>query len=554
VTSSGTLQARLGDETEPSPAAAAPDDGARTPPPVSDPVALLRHLVASGRFHQDSGFGRIFHPGKASFRENLPTDSLHLLVQGNRLAAHVDRVSPLGIRPERPSRYSLRRATAHNVAGALEDAVRLLRGRQGDHRSRLDCEWLWSPLESRSDDRDLLPPVAWSVHLEARVGGRLDEARLRRALACVVSRRPVTRDPFDVVDCPDDAALDDARVEQQSRRVPVGEWPPLRARLARNPAGDVLMLNVNHAAGDGSGALHVLRSIAGAYADDDGCERPLEFPAVDDLPVRPASAPVSPLVGRGRALVERLRDALSRPARLAPEHPDAEAGYGYRLVRLAENDTARVVDADRPGSSRNALVAALHLAIGDWNLAHGTPGRSIGVLVPVNLRPPDWHDDTVGNFSVTARISTSRRHRSGPGAARRAVTAQTSRNKRTRTGIALVAALDRSGLLPLWAKQSLVVIQPLTANHQVDTALLSNLGPLDPLPRFGAEAGDAVEVWFSAPARTAASLCVGAVTLAGRMHLVLRYPHRLFGADAAGRFADCLVAQIRLVGRSRDPV
>lgn len=275
------------------------------------------------------------------------------------------------------------------------------------------------------------------------------------------------------------------------------------------------------------------------------------FPAVDDLPVRPASAPVSLLVGRYKALVERLRDALSRPARLAPEHPDAEAGYGYHLVRLAEDDTRLMVDADHPGSSRNALVAALHLAIGDWNLAHGTPGRSIGVLVPVNLRPPDWHDETVGNFSVTARLSTSRRHRSGPDAALRAITAQTTRNKRTRTGIALIAALDRTGLLPLWAKQSLVVIQPLTGNHLVDTALLANLGPLDPAPWFGDDAGAAVEVWFSAPARTAASLCVGAVTLSGRLHLVLRYPHRLFGADAAGHFADCFVAQVRQVGQRR---
>ena len=58
-------------------------------------------------------------------------------------------------------------------------------------------------------------------------------------------------------------------------------------------------------------------------------------------------------------------------------------------------------------------------------------------------------------------------------------------------------------------------------------------------------------MWFSVPARTAASLCVGAVTVAGRMHLVLRYPHRLFGAEAATRFADCFLAQIRLVGQSR---
>ena len=543
MTGRGTLEVRLG-----TPADTQPTD---TAPTVSDPVGLLRHLVASGRFHRDSGFGRIFHPGKASFRENQPTDSLHILVQGDRLAAHVDRVSPLGIRPERPSRYSVRRAAAHNVAGALEDAVRLVRGRQGDHRSRLDCQWVWDPSESLVDDRDLLPPAAWSVHLEARVDGSLDEARLRRALADVLRQLPLPDDSLRVVDCPDDASLDQARVDHQSQRVPLDEWPPLGVRLARHPAGDVLMLNVHHAASDGTGAMEVLRSIAAAYATGGERERSLDFPAFEDLPVRPASAPVSKWLGWYRVLVERLRDRLARPARLAPEHPDAEPGYGYHLVRLSEAETASVVDADRPGTSRNVLVAALHLAIGEWNLLHGTPGRRVGVLVPVNLRPPEWRAETVGNFSVTARVSTSRRHRSGPDAALKAITAQTSRNKRTRTGIALIAALERTGLLSLWAKQSLVVVQPLTGNHLVDTALLANLGRLDGTPSFGAEAGRTVEVWFSVPARTAASLCVGAVTAAGRMHLVLRYPHRLFGADAAGRFADCFLAQIRLIGQGR---
>ena len=549
MTATGSLQARLESTAD-----AAPTDVA---PGVSDPVALLRHLEASGQFHRDSGFGRVFHPGSVSLRENLPTDSLHILVQGDRVAAHVDRVSPLGIRPERPSRYSLRRAAAHNVAGMVEDLVQLLRGRQGDHRSALDCQWMWEASEGIALDDDLLPPAAWSVHVEARVAGRLDEERLGRALASALRREPPARvdmlDVLDVVDCADDDALDRARGEHQGRRVAVGDWPPLRLRLVHHPAGDVVMLNVNHAAADGVGALHVLRSIARAYAAGHDCDRPLEFPAANALPVRPASAPVSQWMGRYRFVVERLRDALARPARLAPEHPDAEAGYGYHLVRLSAEDTALVVDADRPGTSRNVLVAALHLAIGTWNLRHGTPGRRVGVLVPVNLRPPRWRDEVVGNFSVTARLSTSRRHRSGPAPALRAITAQTTRNKRTRTGIALVAALDRSGLVPLWAKQSLVVVQPLTQNRLVDTALLANLGRLEETPWFGVDAGPTEEMWFSLPSRTAASLCVGAVTVEGRMHLTLRYPHRLFGADAAARFAECYMDHIRLVGQSRRP-
>jgi NRPS condensation-like uncharacterized protein len=209
-----------------------------------------------------------------------------------------------------------------------------------------------------------------------------------------------------------------------------------------------------------------------------------------------------------------------------------------------------VVDVDRPGTTTDVLLAALHLAIGHWNRQHGAaPGRQIGALVVVDLRPSGWREEKVGNFSVTARVSTTRRQRAGFSSALQAITAQTARNKRTRTGIALLAALDRSGLLALWAKQSLVVLQPLTRNRLVDTAVLAPLGPLEP-PSFGADAGDTVEVWFSAPARGPLSLCIGTATVSGRLHLCFRYPHRLFSADAARRFADCYLAQIRSLGEN----
>ena len=197
-------------------------------------------------------------------------------------------------------------------------------------------------------------------------------------------------------------------------------------------------------------------------------------------------------------------------------------------------------------------MAALHLAIGDWNLEHGTPGRKVGILTPVNLRPPEWRDAPVGNFSVTARVSTTRRQRAGPAAALKAVTAQTTRNKRTRSGIALLAGLERSGLLSLWAKQSVVVLQPITRNRVLDTALIANLGWLDDEHlSFGGEAGDVVDVWYSTPARSPTTLCIGAATVSGRLNLVIRYPHRVFAPDTARRFADCYLNQIRLVAQSR---
>ncbi len=544
-----TLQQQLDDEHQSSSEWTVDPAG----PPITDPVAVFRHLEINGRFHRDTGFGRIYHPGSISFRENRPNDSLHIVVNDNRVAAHVDLVSPLGVKPERPTGYSVRRAVTHNLVGMAQDLVSFCRGRQGDHRSELDCEWVWDPWRAVPDVGDLLEAEAsaWSVQLEVRVSGCLDEDRLRAALTEALSSHPMEHDPLDVVRCFDDPALDKTRNELQRMPMTLTEWPPLRARLVHHPDGDIVMLNLNHMASDGFSGVRVLKSIAAAYAGDADRDPPLDFPTVRDLPVRPASAPVSTLHGRYRVVVERLRNQLARPARLATDEPGDEAGYGFHLVKLSVEDTRLVASTEHPGTSRNILMAALHLAIGDWNLAHGQPGRRVGVLVPVNLRPDDWRHERVGNFSVTARVSTSRRHRADAASALKAITTQTTRNRRSRTGVALLGALDRTGLLPLWAKQSQVVLQPLTGNRLVDTAMLANVGWMDSAPSFGPEAGETLDVWFSIPARVPECLCIGAVTLAGRLHLVIRYPHRLFSPAAARRFTDCFLAQIATVAASR---
>ena len=542
-----TLQARLE-------AADAADDGRPAParrPPISDPVALLRYLEQSGRFHRDSLIGRLFHPGRVSLRENETTDSLHVVIRDDHIAAHVDRVSPLG-KAGPQTGYSLRGAVAHNLAGAAHDFLLLLRGRQGDHRCELDCEWDWSRPAPAVDAKTLLDPAttAWSLQLEVRVAGSLDESRLRQAISAVAGGGNGASDPLCCVECPDDQVLAEARVALQRDPPAITDDPPLRAVLARSPDGDVLMLNANHAAADGVAAIDLLRMVAAAYAGRDA--RPVHFLAAEDVPVHPAAAPVSPVVARLRDGVERLRDWLTRPARLAPEGAGAEPGYGFHTLRLSPDDTRRIINRYRASTSRNVLVAGLHLAIADWNRRHGsTPHGRVGVLVPVNLRPEGWDDRTLANGTITARISTSRRHRSNRTAALSEVRAQHTRSKRTRTGTALLAALERSGLLPLWAKQSLIVLQPLTRNRYVDTAMLAFMGWLHEPPSFGAGAGPTTELWYSAPARAPSCLSIGAVVVADCLHIVFRYPRVLFGSEAIGRFADCYVAALRTIGEGR---
>lgn len=491
----------------------------------------LERLVAEGRFHRDSGLGRIFHPGKISFRENVPSNSLHVLIEGDRVSAHVDLVSPLGVRPGASTRYAMGRVAAHNLSGMAADLVRLLRGRQGDHRCELDCEWVG---RAAADDGvpDAPKPDAgsWSVQLEVRVAGRLDDGRLTVALGSALCALPGS---LRAIHCDDDASLDHARTAFQSQAVPLEPCPPLRMLLAHGPNGDVLMLNVNHAACDGFGAERILHALARAYVDPDDVLPRFDFLALEDLAVRPAPGRAPTLMRKYLGAVDRVRNVLAPPAPIMADHQGEDQGFGFHLMSVA-------LDA----LSGDVLLAGFHRAIGTWNAAHGAPGHRISVLVPADLRPSDWFDERVGNFSVTARISTSRRHRQGMAAAVKAVSSQTKRNKRRRTGTALIVALDRTGLVPLWTKQSLVVLQPLTRNRSVDCAMFCDLGRVDGRLSFGPDAGETLEAWFSAPARDPLDLSIGAARVGGRLHLSFRYPRRLFDADAARRFAECFVSEV----------
>ncbi|MGH8886331.1 MAG: condensation domain-containing protein [Egibacteraceae bacterium] len=341
------------------------------------------------------------------------------------------------------------------------------------------------------------PQEPWSIQFELRVAGHLDEPRLRAAMAEALRRHPMARarmapprrfsrrycweitpepelDPLRVLDCPDDATLAVIRSELQSLGVPLAESPPLRARLVRHPDGDLLMLNVNHAAFDGFGSLRVLHSVARAYAGrpDPLPQVPLEDArdvrghlTTDDLAVR---AP------RWQMLADKLRDLLTPPARVAPDEGADRPGYGFHHLRLSADDTAALSDSELPGTVNDLLVAALHLAVVSWNAEHGAPCHRIGVLVPVNLRPDAWRQDVATNFVLSARVVTSPRARATPRQVLDTVAAQGAQ-VRGDAGAALIEVLWYTPLLPVWAKQQLPTLLWLTGNRLVDTALLSNL-------------------------------------------------------------------------------
>jgi hypothetical protein len=104
---------------------------------------LLKALEANPRFRRDSLLGGIFHLGRISYREVSPTDSLHIVIAGEQVSAHVDEISPLRVQADGSTRYAWGRVLAHNLLVLIGDAARRVRGQHGLQRCNLHCQAEW---------------------------------------------------------------------------------------------------------------------------------------------------------------------------------------------------------------------------------------------------------------------------------------------------------------------------------------------------------------------------------------------------------------------------
>ncbi|HEX2274089.1 MAG TPA: hypothetical protein VHG90_09485 [Acidimicrobiales bacterium] len=393
------------------------------------------------------------------------------------------------------------------------------------------------------------PSEPWSVHLEVQLGGVLDETRLRWAVRTALHRHPraaarlvatsrpgrrpewhatpaPSLDAFDVLPCEGDDDLAAAREELLSRPFSLEASPPLLVRLLRHRGGDVVMLNLHHAAGDGMAALVFLQSVARAY---DG--RP-------DAVTDPAPSPVvTPGVCRRLAAVvaEVLRAA--RPsARIASDGGRGVPGYALHFLRLDAPRTRALRETARDGLTVNdLLVAALHLTVARWNAEHASPCRRLSVLMPVNLRPRRQWREGFGNLTFMVPVVTLPRHRVSPSATVDAVRRRTRRIKEHGAAAAVAGCLRHVQSLPAVARRGIV---RLAARERVmPTTLLSNLGALEHDLDFGPGVGPPTHVWFSPPAKMPLGLAIGALTANDQLHVVLRVRHPLLGPEARGRLA-----------------
>jgi NRPS condensation-like uncharacterized protein len=398
----------------------------------------------------------------------------------------------------------------------------------------------------------------WTVHYEVRLRQRLEGVRMAGAIATAAVRHPLARArlaswrfedrgyrweivdeldeiPLRVVACDSELALAEERERLFATTPSLDSAPPFTVVLVRRPDGDSVLLNLHHAAGDGVSAARLMLSVLRAYAGEQDPVPRLDPLALHDVRRFSAARSLSERLARGRLLGRSSWRPFVTTARVARDGGDERPAYGFETLSFSRQES-RALFASHPRDTtvNDILLAALAFAIARWNAEHGQASRLMALTMPVNVRPPDWELEVLGNYApwVTVWIRPGRSEDLSSVIAR--VGARTHAIKRDRLGGIAVDMLELPGRLPIAVKRCLQYLIPLTGNVVVDTAALSNLGRLERLPaQFDAPTA---EVLFSPPGRMPLGLSIGAVTLEDRLHLTLRYRHPQFGPDAARRF------------------
>ena len=407
----------------------------------------------------------------------------------------------------------------------------------------------------------------WNVQLELPSTERIDAARLTEAVRTAAGHHPLARArrrqpesgdtaytweiPADppAVDVESVAATDlaDYRTRFYGERIDLSLAPPFRVALVREggvDGGDRVLFCTSHVPMDGVATLQFARSTVRAYRGD-----PLESPpgtfaerrtVLDDL----GSNSVTDRIGRALDGLSRVTEALDEPTRIATDGEADEPGWGFHHRELDATLVDRLV-GDRPDgvSVNDAMLAALHLAIDDWNDGHGERSRRISLMMPVNARPSEWFYEGIGMYAPFVSVTTHPSSRRDPARTLRKVARQTRQVKR-RDGAAWVTeALDLfPPWLPVGAKRAVPRLLETTDYRFLDTAVLSNLGRVPSFPGFEAESP--AELWFSPPTMMPMGVGVGVATHEGALRLSVRYSRRQFDAAAAERFTDAYVERL----------
>ncbi len=405
-----------------------------------------------------------------------------------------------------------------------------------------------------------------TVHIEVRLPGRPDPARLRAAFRQALLRHPrilVRQAPsawwrrryeWELTDEPDTEPVDfpppgpDALVRARERALadcpPLEVSPPVRLSVVTgaeeayaSDGGCVLLIAINHTALDGPSCLRVLATAAELYGGRDNSParaEPTPYRHVEP----PASAPASGPGKRGGGRPVRVAAATAAPAR----------GNGVLLADLpVPARPHRAAGGPAPYTVNDQLLVATRLMVARWNLLRAAPTRPVRITMPMDDRSPG-SDMPIGNgtrlvevgfgFGADERLDEAAltAERPDPAVVARLLrrTAARTRTLKSTSGpqLGTVGALLTAPVLPVGVRAAVTRGLRRAAAPWTSTTLLSNLGRL-PYPLDFGDAGRADAVWLSAPARMPRGLTVTTASTGGRLHVGLRWSRALLD-DAAG--------------------
>ncbi|GLF98507.1 condensation protein [Streptomyces yaizuensis] len=394
-----------------------------------------------------------------------------------------------------------------------------------------------------------------SIHIEVRLPGRPDAARLRQAFTEALRRHPraqvrqapgpwyrrryfweLTGEPDPGVavvtaPAPEPGALERARERCLASAPPLAASPPVRLELVEDPerrSGSALFLTVNHTALDAPACLRVLATAAELYGGRGGS---------------PAAPPVRTAPG-GRAAALPGPSPWTPSARVARGTPSERRGNGLLVADLP-------VPHRPPGAAytvNDQLLVATALMIARWNRERGAPPRPIRITMPVDDRSRGA-DMPIGNGTrlVEVPFTVAELASGGRGAMGELLLRTADRTRALKAApsppLGYGAALLTAPVVPVAWRSAVTRGLRWAAGPWTSTTLLSNIGRVPYALDFG-DAGRADAVWFSAPARMPRGLNVMTASTAGRLHLALRWSKALLAREDGARllelFGQCL--------------
>ncbi|CAM5620027.1 condensation protein [Streptomyces chartreusis] len=302
------------------------------------------------------------------------------------------------------------------------------------------------------------------------------------------------------------------------------------------PLGTVLFLTINHTALDGPACLRVLATAAEIYGGRDNS------PAA--APVRTQEAPPPP---------ERAPSNWSPPARVAPGTPEPPSSSQLRSSRRdphPQGNGMLVTELPLPHRPKGSpytvndqLMVTTALTIAHWNREHGDRPRPLRITMPVDDRPRDA-TMPIGNGTRLVEVPFTPAELAAhapadmPALLHRTATRTRALKSLPRPQLGHGAALLTAPLAPVAWRAAVTRGLRRAAAPWTSTTLLSNIGRIPYALDFGADAGRAHAVWFSAPARMPRGLTVTTASTAGRLHLALRWSRALLSHGDGAHLRD----------------